>query len=34
MGKKPYILWFDEIGLNDLPVVEVKMPRWERCERN
>jgi len=21
MGKKPYILWFDEIGLNDLPIV-------------
>lgn len=21
MGKKPYILWFDEIGLDDLPVV-------------
>jgi pyruvate,water dikinase len=21
MGKKPYILWFDEIGLNDLPLV-------------
>ena len=21
MGKKPYILWFDEIGLTDLPVV-------------
>ena len=21
MGKKPYILWFDEVGLSDLPVV-------------
>jgi pyruvate,water dikinase len=21
MGNKPYILWFDEIGLNDLPIV-------------
>ncbi|HXX34339.1 MAG TPA: PEP/pyruvate-binding domain-containing protein, partial [Thermodesulfobacteriota bacterium] len=21
MGKKPYILWFDEIGLSDLPIV-------------
>ncbi len=21
MGNKPYILWFDEIGLNDLPLV-------------
>jgi pyruvate,water dikinase len=21
MGKKPYILWFDEVGLNDLPFV-------------
>ena len=21
MGTKPYILWFDEIGLNDLPIV-------------
>ena len=21
MGNKPYILWFDEIGLNDLPMV-------------
>ena len=21
MGEKPYILWFDEIGLDDLPVV-------------
>jgi len=21
MGKKPYILWFDEVGLNDLPLV-------------
>ena len=21
MGKKPYILWFDEIGLDDLPIV-------------
>lgn len=21
MGKKPYVLWFDEVGLNDLPLV-------------
>ncbi len=21
MGNKPYILWFDEVGLNDLPLV-------------
>jgi hypothetical protein len=21
MGKKPYILWFDEIGLGDIPLV-------------
>ena len=21
MGNKPYILWFDEVGLSDLPVV-------------
>src|SRR3990172_4353496 len=21
MGQKPYVLWFDEIGLNDLPIV-------------
>ena len=21
MGDKPYVLWFDEVGLNDIPIV-------------
>ncbi len=34
MGDKPYILWFDEVGLGDLPLVGGKNVLWERCAEN